>query len=93
MWERGSPSTPNLGCFCYASALREAFALMVQSVALPIFGMGGGGGAAQIAYSVITRVLRDLDELKASHEFSVKQLRFLTDKTAHVEGHREALGR
>ena len=82
LWAHHSEYGFNLFYKAYINSLREAFRHNLKSIAMPIMAYDGN---INLCSQAIIKVIRDLDSLKVSSEYSTTNVHFVSDNLNTVE--------
>jgi len=82
LWDFYSEYDFNLFYKAYINSFREAFQHNLKSIALPIMAYDGN---LNLCGQTIIKVIRDLNYLKNSSEFSVEEIYFVTNNSSHID--------
>jgi hypothetical protein len=81
VWDYQSEYNLNLFYKAYINSLREAFQHNIRSIALPIMAYDGN---LRLCGQAIVKVIKDLDNLKISSEFSIEEIYFVSNNSDHI---------
>ncbi len=82
LWDYQSEYNFNLFYKSYINSLREAFHRNIKSIALPIMAYDCN---LALCGKAIVKVIKDLDHLKKSSEFSLEKIYFTSNNMGHIE--------